>query len=368
MNIRERIEATLSKRPHDRVPFVCLDQIVPRGDLEFSLRERGMGLVLPRSVVWSEHPHVEIEDQAQGDIETTTYHTPQGTLFQRHLRNLGALPDSACGVVDGLLSSPGDYAAMTAMAEDAIFHVDPSQANDTDFEIGADGVVRCEGPRAPYDLACEAYGCYRGAPQMRRELIRWAAEQESNAQAYSQLLEALGRQEEKRLEAVLDTKVQWVSLGRLDGLYGPARWREHVLPYYQEVVPRLHTAGKQVSLHAHAANLGAFKALIAETGVDLVEAITPPPAGDLTLADARQAWGAQTVIWVNLPDALLWWTPEAIEAYVVNLIKSDPHPEALMVGFTETGLLGIVDEESDAAYRRCLLAVADALDNVGQLA
>jgi hypothetical protein len=367
MNARERIEATLQRRPHDRIPLVCLDRVAPRGDLEMALRERGMGLVLPRQVVWCEYPHVQLDVKTAGDIVTTVYRTPAGALEQRQRHNLGPLPDGRCATLDGLIKSPADYDAARFMAEDALWHLDNSTYSDVEFEIGGDGIVRCQGPRPAYEVSLDLYGGYHGAVQQRQALVRWAAEQERYGDAFSGLLAAIEGREERQLAAVLSSPVWWVSLGQNDGVLGPTRRREHVLPFYQRVTPQLHAAGKIASLHAHATNLRSFGGLIAETGVDVVEAFTPPPGGDLSLAEARQAWGSQVVIWVNLPDAVVWWPTEAIRRYVLGLVESDPHPEALMIGFTETGLLGIVDEESDAAYRRGLMAIADALDEVGTL-
>lgn len=367
MNARERIEATLRRQPHDRIPLVFLEQVTPRGDLELALRERGLGLVLPREVVWCEYPHVEMDVQTNGDIVTTLYHTPAGTLSQRQRRNLGPLPDGCCATLDGLIKGPGDYAAARYLAEDALWHVDAGAYNDVSFEIGGDGVVRCQGPRPAYEVSLSLYGGFHGAVQQRQALVRWAAEQDRFAEGFAQLLAAIEAQEERQLAAVLSSPAWWVTLGQNDGVLGPARRREHVLPFYQRVTPQLHGAGKVASLHAHATNLRSFGGLIAETGVDLVEGFTPPPGGDLSLAEARQAWGNQVVIWANLPDAVVWWPREAIRRYVLDLVASDPHPEALMLGFTETGLLGIVDAESDAAYRTGVMAIADALDEAGAL-
>jgi hypothetical protein len=368
MNARERIEATLHRRSHDRIPLVCLDQVAPRGELELALRERGMGLVLSRPVVWWEYPNVQMDLQSNGDIATTIYRTPAGVLQQRQRQNLGLLPDGVCAKFDGLIKGPADHDAARFMANDAVVHVDHSIYTDVAFEIGDDGVVCCQGPRPAYEVSLELYGAFYGAAQARQALVRWAAEQERYAESFGALLTALEAQNARLLEAVLVSPVPWISLGQNDGMLGPARRREHILPFYQRVVPRLHAAGKVVSLHAHATNLRSFGRLIGETGVDLVEGFTPPPGGDLSLTEARQSWGREVVIWVNVPDAVIWWPADVIRTYIRDLVASDPHPEALMIGFTETGLLGIIDDESDAAYHAGLRVIADELDEVGHLA
>ncbi len=363
MNARERIEATLERREHDRVPFVCLDGIMPRGDLELSLRQRGMGLVLPREIVWCEYPHVQIETESSGDIQITTYHTPVGTLSRRQLRQLGPLPDSVCPILDGFVKSSSDWEAARFMATDAIFHVDTSAYNDTEFEIGGDGLVRCQGPRSPLELTLELYGGFYGALQARHAMVLWNAERRQPK--FDDLLQAIEYQQDRYLEAIISSPVRWISLGQIDGMINPGLWEESVLPFYERIVPRLHEAGKIVSLHAHSTQLKAFWKAIAATKVDVVEAITPPPSGDLSLEEARQVFDG--VLWLNLPAALLWWEPDAVRAYMLDLVQGDPHPEALMVGFTEKGLLGIVDKESNSTYRRSIKVIMDTLSEVGCL-
>jgi len=365
MNARERIEATLWHRPHDRIPLVCLEPVMPRGDLELSLRQGGMGLVLPREVVWLEYPHVQLDQQTTGDIATTLYHTPSGTLRQRRRLNLGRLPDSACATLDGLIAGVADYEAAAFVLQDAVYHVDASTYNDTALEIGADGVVRCQGPRPAYEVSLELYGAYPGAVQARRAQALWAAEQERFPREFERLLEAAERQQYRCMEAAAASPVPWIALGRIDGMPSAERLAARVLPFYRQAVPRLKAAGKVTSLHAHAGNLRSFVDLIGESGVDIVEGLTPAPGGDLSLGEARRAWGADVVVWLNLPDAVLWWAPDEIRRYVLDLVASDAHPGALMVGLTETGLLAIVDNESDAAYRRGLEAVRCALEEVG---
>ena len=44
MNVLERINAVLHGERPDRVPYVPYDNLVPRGDFERELRNRGMGL------------------------------------------------------------------------------------------------------------------------------------------------------------------------------------------------------------------------------------------------------------------------------------------------------------------------------------
>jgi len=76
---------------------------------------------------------------------------------------------------------------------------------------------------------------------------------------------------------------------------GPRRYREFLLPVYEECFPVLQGAGKIVGCH-YDGQTAVVKDLIAAAPIDLIESLTPPPEGDLTLAEARAAW----------PDKLFW--------------------------------------------------------------
>ncbi|MCL2700815.1 MAG: hypothetical protein FWE88_03880 [Phycisphaerae bacterium] len=79
---------------------------------------------------------------------------------------------------------------------------------------------------------------------------------------------------------------------------GPGRFAEFTLPVYRELFPQLHAAGKIVGVH-YDGKLDSCKDLIAEAPVDLIESLTEPPEGDMTLAQCRAAWPTK-LFWVNL--------------------------------------------------------------------
>jgi hypothetical protein len=361
MTFHERIQAVLDGETPERVPFMCYDNLLPRGDLELGLRQRGMGLCLRRPVVWCEYSHVNVDVQAAGDITTITYHTPAGDLTNRRRNHMGSLPDDASCDLDGLVKTPDDLKAAIAMVSDAVFHVDASAYTDTVFEIGADGIVSGEGPQPPYDTTGELAGYRPGMLNAHQTITNWLYLQEASPVQFAALLEALAAQEERRLQAVIASPLRLVSLGRIDGQIGPERWRQQVLPFYQRTVPQLQAAGKLCSLHAHASNLAAYADLIAKTGVDMVEAITPPPRGDLSLGEARRRWGDKVMLWVNVSESLFWHGPDWVKSYVQALAFAGGPQGRLIIGCTELGAVGVVDDETESLYRQGYHAMLDAL-------
>jgi hypothetical protein len=161
-------------------------------------------------------------------------------------------------------------------------------------DLGSDGIVTAwTGLGPPYEGSQSFSG-----------LNAWAFEERDHPANFRRLVEALDRRRERLVELVASSSAQLVHVGSLSGSFSPTRFREAVLPYYQKIVPFLQRHGKLCAMDAHAADLAACADLIGETGVGVVEAFTPPPCGDLSIEDARRAWGGRRVIWVNFPETI----------------------------------------------------------------
>ena len=104
--------------------------------------------------------------------------------------------------------------------------------------------------------------------------------------------------------------------------------------------------------------------MIRQTGVKVVEAFTPPPVGSLSLMEARNAWGQETVIWVNVPETIFYSGADYTHQYIKELLLSDPPGTALVIGFTEMGTWGATDDETGRLFREGTLAVMDAIEEV----
>jgi hypothetical protein len=157
-----------------------------------------------------------------------------------------------------------------------------------------------------------------------------------------------------------------MGFGWLEGLWSPEQFRKYELPFYQKWVSFLQSKGKICALHCDATkNLDLFKELIAETGIAVVEAFTPPPVGNLSLKEARAAWGEDTIIWVNFPETIFWSGPEETKRYTIELLKEAAPGRALVIGFTEMGPWGATDDESEQAFKAGTLAIMEAIEEHG---
>jgi hypothetical protein len=356
MDFLTRINAVLHHEIPDQVPFAPYDNLVPRGDFERMLRNRGVGLCFRRATIWSETPNVSIETKSEGNIAVKIYHTPKGDLSTRSLTHIGRLKDDDLDLdVEGLIKSVDDYEAAIFIIVDTLFHLDENIYYDASRDIGKDGIIRDTGLRPPFGETRCLYGSVSGLP-------RWSQDQHDNPAQFERLMEAVIRREDKRLQLIAESPAEFISLGDLDGIWGPNIIRRYDLPLYQKWIPILKSKGKICSLHAHALNLSKFKEIVAEIGCEVIEAFTPPPVGDLSLAEARAAWGKDTIIWINFPETIFWSGAEATKHYAIDLIKSDTPGNALIIGFTEMGVWGAMTDDVERIFREGTVAILDAIE------
>jgi len=351
MNFLERITAVLHHQVPDKVPFAPYDNLIPRGDFDREMRNRGMGLCLRRSEIWSECPNVRTENVTQGDLITTTYHTPVGSVSVSRQAHLGRIDDSGSVQVEWMIKGIDDYEPVIYMVENTEFHSSYGTYLYNARDVGTDGIVRGSGLRPPYDTIERYFG-----------LFNWAFEQSDHPDHFARLLEALEEQEVRRFSLILDSPAEFIAFGSLSGFYSPEHYAQHTLPFYQKYVPLLEEKAKICALHAHNSNLRAFADLIAQTGVQVVEAYTPPPISDLPIDEARAAWGDETVIWVNFPETIFWSGADETKAYTLDLLESDPRPDRLVIGMTEMGTYGVTDDETERVFKEGVRANVDAID------
>jgi hypothetical protein len=69
---------------------------------------------------------------------------------------------------------------------------------------------------------------------------------------------------------------------------------------------------------------------------------------------------------VNFPETVFYQGPEATKKYTQDLLASDPPGNRLVLGFTEMGLWGATDAETERLFKAGILALADAIDETAR--
>jgi hypothetical protein len=361
MDFLSRIRAVLHHEIPDQIPFAPYDNLVPRGEFARQLENRGMGLCYRRATIFSEMPNVSIETRMRDGNLVTTYHTPVGDVSTQAKTHAGRIADNLAVETQGLIKSANDYDPVIFMIEDTIFHTDNSTYYDMVRDIGRDGIFRDWG----LDFEASPYGATRRYFGEIYGLDEWVYHQRDHPDHFAKLLDAQTRRDERRLQLVADSPAEFLGFGWIEGLWSPDQFRKYEFPFYKKWVPYLQGKGKILSLHCDVTrNLKSYKEVIAETGVDVVEAFTPPPVSDLPLKEAREAWG-NVIIWVNFPETIFWSGADVTKQYAIDLLKSAAPGDRLIVSFTEMGTWGATNDATERSFREGTLALMDAIEEYG---
>jgi hypothetical protein len=141
-----------------------------------------------------------------------------------------------------------------------------------------------------------------------------------------------------QLAAESPAEIIWFGDNVTAKIISPKLFERYCVPTYQRVMPVMQSSGKIPIAHYDGSNRPLVKGL-AKTGLPVIEAFTPPPMGDLSVAEAKQAW-QDKVIWVNVPGSLFLESTEWIHAYILDLLVENAPGGRLVIGCTEEFPLG----------------------------
>ena len=116
---------------------------------------------------------------------------------------------------------------------------------------------------------------------------------------------------------------------------GPERFKRFHIPVYEELYPILHSSGKIVGNHFDG-KLASCKELVAQAPIDVIESLTPPPEGDMILAECRAAW-PDKLFWSNINLETYYLEPELLRETILNSIEqAAPDGRRLAFEISET--------------------------------
>jgi hypothetical protein len=98
----------------------------------------------------------------------------------------------------------------------------------------------------------------------------------------------------------------------------PPMFREHSFAQYAEIARRLHRAGKTVSAHLDG-RLNGILEPVAQAGIDVADACTPAPTGDLAPTEIRAQAGNNMVLMGGIAPTM--WLPRTSESDFVAHVR-----------------------------------------------
>ncbi|MHB0877851.1 MAG: hypothetical protein ACYC5O_17575 [Anaerolineae bacterium] len=347
MDIRERILAAVHGDASAPVPWTCYGGIIPTSRTERLLRERGLGLQAMPMVCHTERPHVEVETTTvqRGGTRTisVTYRTPVGEARLLQRARVGAAYGTAW-TVEPLIKSLADYEVMRYYIDDAVYSPNYDGIVAYDNSIGADGIVMGAVGLSPFQTLVNPDWLGMDG------VSYWMADHTAE---FDDLIAALSRRYAEIYQIAEQAPVEMIhSDENVTALMvGPKLFRRYHAPFYDAVAPGLHAAGKLYVCHYDGSILP-LRDEIARSPIDVVEAFTPPPMGDISVGDAKAAW-PDKVIWSNFPGSIFLEDYDGVRQYTETLL-ADAAPGGRFV-------LGITEDIPADLWERGMTAMGEAL-------
>ena len=330
MTHKERMLASIRGERIDRIPFaprweLWFDSAVREGTLPekyrgWSLfdvaRDLGWGIKGNKGKLYElRRRNVKIVETRRGLDTFTEYETPFGTVS-----NLFRLtPELDLHGVRGLeiehmIKGPDDYAPVMHIIENT--EVVPTYDEFEEYEksVGDDGIAMGEAGFSPFHLLMREYVGYQNTYY----------ELHDRPEAFQRLLETLEVQHREIVRVAVNSPAFII---RYDGNYDsrmtpPPVYRRYFLPFFKYVAEECHKAGKLLCTHTDGEH-SLLMDEIRDSGFDICEAFTTPPMTQIGVADARDAWGPDMVIWGAVASTVLCprYSEEEFERHVLQIIR-----------------------------------------------
>ncbi|MBP6507166.1 MAG: hypothetical protein KA257_06340 [Opitutaceae bacterium] len=325
MTPRARVECALRGGRADRVPFTFYEAFVQPCAAERQLRNRGLCIVNRLPVFKTLRPNVRVTQHTywvgEQKLTRTLYETPVGELT-----TLAEDGGFTAWRHELLFKRPEDYATIRFLLRDEVYEPDYATFARAAQELGDDGI--CRGVIGLEPLQELISG---GVMKMEQFCEEWMERRDEVLSLYEILVE--NRRRIYPLVAQSPAGHSNYGGNVTPEIIGPKVFEEYYLPHYHEAAEMLHRHGKLIGCHFDANNKIIADA-IARTPLDYIEAFTPAPDTDMTLAEARAAW-PDKVLWINFPSSVHLQPDAAVEQTAVDLLNEACPVDGLLVGITE---------------------------------
>ena len=323
---REQVERALRGEPLPHVPFTMYESKIPQCTTERELRNRGLCIVQRDVPVHKVHrPNVKVTQQVYWEGERcftrTFYETPVGTLS-----TLGEDAGFTTWWHERMFKGPDDYAALRFLIDDEVYEPTYDTFRRAEEAFGPDAIFRASFGLEP--LQALISGSYL---RMQDFCIEWMDRRDEILALYAILVE----KRRQLYPIIAASPVGHANYGGnvVPAVIGPHVFEQYYVEHYNEAAEIMHRHGKLIGCHFDADSRLIAEA-IASTDLDYIEAFSPAPDTDMTLAEARAAWPGK-VLWLNFPSSVHLRNDAEVEAFTVDLLDELDNCRGVIMGITE---------------------------------
>jgi hypothetical protein len=327
LDIKTRVLTTMTWGEPDRIPLTVYDWMLPRGMTERHLREAGVGLIVRLPGHRVQHREVEIvsrEYQENGrKLIRRTIKTPVGEVWQ--VLEPDPAYETSNWIHEHLIKGPDDYRVLEYYYRDMRFRDNFDAIREAQRRVGGDGVVMLRIAKSPVqEMLYQMMG-----------LEQFAFDFQERRDLFDSLHATMVKRYEELYDFAARSPADILQLG--DNIYsdvvGRERFQRYLMPEYAKIMARIKGTGKLLAVHMDG-NLKSLQADIADAAFDIVEAMTPPPMGDVSIREARACW-PRKALWINFTSSMHIESADAIEAHTRHLVEDAGTKKGFAVSITE---------------------------------
>jgi len=344
MTPRERVLAVLRGERTDKVPFTIYEYKIPHCAVERRLRNDGLCIVNRGvSPYATSRPGCGVESAHYSENGRprvrTVYRTPVGEVDE-----VSEPAGFTSWSLRKLFRRPEDYAVLYWLETHTTFAPAYDAYRAAEAWMGEDVILRGAVGLTPlHQIMIMWMGVETFA-------VEWADRRDEVLK-----LEAVMRENRRRVYPLLaESPITHANYGgnEVPEVMGPPRFAEFCVPLYDECATLFHQHGKWLGAHLDGNN-APWAGLVAGSGLDYVEAFTPAPDTDMTLAAALAAW-PDKVIWLNFPSSL--------HLASLDVIRRTTREFVDLARQTNRVIIGITEDMPEDRWQGNLLAISDVIN------
>lgn len=329
MNCAERIGKVFAGEFVDCVPFALKGWRVPHDEAEAALLRDGMCVIDSAGVYRTTSPNVRHESESyerNGATYTrTTVHTPKGSVSSVHSRVPSPKVEATTWRVEYPFKTSDDYAAVEFMMCDRQYSPDYDGFLAAQAKSEGRAFFKTGAPGSPlHTIMYTIMGLDTFAVEWAERRDRVVALHDAILANERLIYPIIGRSPAKVVQSGGNYAPE---------VLGKARMVEFLLPHWEELGEVLHAGGKLFGSHLDANN-ALWADEVANSPLDWIEAFTPDPDSDMTLAEAREKWPGKT-LFINFPSSVHLRDIDAIEAETRRLLRESAPGDRFIIGITE---------------------------------
>ena len=290
-SVRSRLLSALAGEPTEHPAYLVYDWFVQNRRLDWRrLFDLGLGQLAHVELVRVQRPHLTI-------FEDTKHVEGRALKTIRWITDRGELEET---FVDGwqhdfLVKKPQDYAILRRGFEGTTYTATSEFFQASEATLGEFG----------YTVGSLGWAPIRRTPLLQVMVDfagpeRFAIDLLDRVPPLMELLELLRELTLDKLREAVKTEADYIKLWEnlAIEMLGVRAYREYTVPLYREMLDITQAAGKRLLVH-YDGKLRVIAEDVAALDFDL-DSPTPPPEGDMTIAEARAAW-QNKFFWMHPP-------------------------------------------------------------------